>query len=196
MLIFHIICHYRTGIIVPLCLFSSYQAGGKVPAQGNCSSNRVLFVRSKPEGFRWRQGSHEILPALPWPSHSPNTDPHVQVSCQVFWPQLQARDDEEVFFIMPVLRDFCRVDEKGFSSYSSLWKPFHLCWKHKSFNRRQLFLSSAPFAMDTPNVSLLGPLLNIYKNHTSKKTWFHSSNQLPQGFQQNSRMILFCIIAL
>lgn len=112
-LISHIICHYRSQVLLlPFVCFPHNQAGGKVPAQWNCSFHRVLFVHSKPEGFRWRQGSHDILPALPWPSHSPHTDPHVQVSCQVSWPQLQTRDDEEVFFIMPVLRDFCRAGEK------------------------------------------------------------------------------------
>lgn len=48
-------------------------------------------------------------------------------------------------------------------------KVFHIHWEHKCSTRRQLFMSSAPFAVDTLNVSVLGLFVNIYQKSYIKE---------------------------
>lgn len=83
---------------------------------------------------------------------------------------------------MLLYRSFCRVGGKGFSQIiksCGAFKIFHLCWKTETvLNRRELFISFAPFPVSTLEVFSVGPFVNIKHNHISKKAWFGSSDQL------------------
>lgn len=144
----------ESAIIVPFCILSPQQTGGKGKFLPNGIALSIMYclpMLNPGDSNEGEQRRDDTLPPLPWPSYNPETDTqHASVLCCLLAPTTGKGWWWLAFSIMPLHRDFCRVGRKDFFYNSlSLGEPLRFL---TSAEKQKLFWMGGNFSYHLPHL--------------------------------------------